>query len=94
MGVETEIETKIRTLQCEMENLKERVKFLETLNPLCNYDDFFQLKCKPLTDDERLAEIQCLMTELGMTNISEEQQKIIQKIWDLTNRKESANEND
>jgi hypothetical protein len=40
---------------------------------------------KPLTDDERLAEIQCLMTELGMTELSERQKEIMQKVFDLTN---------
>lgn len=48
---------------------------------------------KTLTDDERLAEIQCLMTELGMTELSERQKGILGKVWDLT-IKEIANEND
>jgi len=48
---------------------------------------------KTLTDDERLAEIQCLMTELGMMELSKKQKEIMQKVFDLT-KKESANEND
>jgi ATP-dependent 26S proteasome regulatory subunit len=60
----------------------------ETIIKLLKTFDFDIEFIKTLTDDERLAEIQCLMTELGMTELSERQKEIMQKVFDLT-KKES-----
>jgi hypothetical protein len=54
------------------------------------YTKIFELSKEKINLSDRLAEIRYILTKIGCRGVATDINSELQKIWDLTNRKESA----